>query len=274
MRRGKEDDCPAMWWYPKDYNLDIDLAKCSYESQGIWMRLLNAMWMSNPRGYLCKGSNEELARIYGIETNAFCRAIKELGEHGVYSTSPEGLIYSRREVRDAEKVRKLTEERREAAKRRWGSDAKPMQTGMQNGCKTDAFHSQVPHPSPIPSPSPLPKKDNKINTDTVSAEADAMSVYNYYCKNIKQLRKFETWKPKILARLKTYSAQDLISCIQKLITIKWYVENKQQGFHLVVDSDLRVENLLLRENPLNITAKTGFMKQGIQGDMTRFEEKQ
>lgn len=85
-------------------------------------------------------------------------------------------------------------------------------------------------------------------------QKQAREVFDYYQKRIKPLRRFDTWRPKVEARLKKYSVQDLKTCIDTIATNRWHVENPQhQGFEQIVDSDARVEKWLQKSQVTNKT---------------------
>lgn len=90
------------WW--QDYERDPALRLCSLAAQGLWMRLLCLMHEAEPYGHLCVNHRplhlRQLAQMLGVAERQVQRLMTELREAGVYSTTPEGLIFCRRLLRD------------------------------------------------------------------------------------------------------------------------------------------------------------------------------
>lgn len=90
------------WW--QDYERDPALRLCSLAAQGLWMRLLCLMHEADPYGYLCVNHRplhtRQLAQMLGVAERQIQRLMAELREAGVYSTTPEGLVFCRRLLRD------------------------------------------------------------------------------------------------------------------------------------------------------------------------------
>ncbi len=96
---------PAFQFYPGDALRDSSLRACSLEARGLWYEMLWIMHDATPRGYL-KVSNKdilpELPRIIGIKEKKLKKLLFELENAGVFSKNNEGIIYSRRMIRDEE----------------------------------------------------------------------------------------------------------------------------------------------------------------------------
>ncbi len=90
------------WW--QDYERDPALRLCSLAAQGLWMRLLCLMHEGEPYGHLCVNHrplhSRQLALMLGVAERQIARLMAELRDAGVFSTTPEGCIYSRRLLRD------------------------------------------------------------------------------------------------------------------------------------------------------------------------------
>jgi len=88
------------WW--ADWQNDEQLRMCSMAAQGVWMRALCTM--HNAGGYLLVDNSpvngRSLARIWGAEKKQIDRCLAELLDKGVASITNEGVIFSRRMVRD------------------------------------------------------------------------------------------------------------------------------------------------------------------------------
>lgn len=104
---------PAFWFYPGDWMKDTDLRAVSVAARGLWIDLLCLMWESDKRGYLVLSSGkpattEQLARMTGNAPEVVAELVNELEECGVTSRSDEGVLFSRRMVRDESKRRKCS----------------------------------------------------------------------------------------------------------------------------------------------------------------------
>lgn len=95
---------PWLQFYPADW-LSDSVAGCSLAAQGLWLRMLFVAHNSQHYGYLeIDGRaipDEQLFRRCGCSSVEEYRAlVAELFSAGVPSRTPEGVIYSRRMVRD------------------------------------------------------------------------------------------------------------------------------------------------------------------------------
>jgi len=96
---------PAIQFYPGDWLRDA-VAGCSLAAQGLWLRLMFVAHDADNYGYLSANGlplpADGLARRCGCSVDEFHRLIAELEAAGVPSRLPDGIMYSRRMVRDAE----------------------------------------------------------------------------------------------------------------------------------------------------------------------------
>jgi hypothetical protein len=114
---GREDHNPWTKWYWQDYLSDENLSDCSLAAQGLWMRMLGYMARSEKRGYLIFNGNQKeskslveqkqieskiLAKRTHTDEKIIEQLIGELEENGVFSRDENGIIFSRRLVREAE----------------------------------------------------------------------------------------------------------------------------------------------------------------------------
>jgi hypothetical protein len=95
---------PATQFYWGDWRRDTALRACSLESRGLWIDLLCVMHDGEPYGHLAvKGqalTDHEAAGVVGIPVARYRRLLAELEAKGVPSRTDDGMIYSRRMVRD------------------------------------------------------------------------------------------------------------------------------------------------------------------------------
>lgn len=95
---------PAIQFYPGDWLRD-SISGCSLAAQGLWLRILFLMHDSPRYGYLCSTDGtaippESVARRCGCHLEQYDALLLELDRANVFSRNPDGLIYSRRMVRD------------------------------------------------------------------------------------------------------------------------------------------------------------------------------
>lgn len=90
------------WW--QDYEADDALRLCSLSAQGLWMRMLCAMHRGMPYGHLAINgatpSNRQMSIMLSATEKEVAKLVPELEKAGVLSRNDDGVIYSRRMVRD------------------------------------------------------------------------------------------------------------------------------------------------------------------------------
>jgi hypothetical protein len=116
---------PWFKWYPSDWRGEPSLRMVSRSARSVWLDMLGLMHESTLIGYLLlngkKPSPEQLARVLGDDIRDLVPWLEELAAAGVYSETEDGIIYSRRMVRDHERA----EKGREDVGRRGGAWGKP-----------------------------------------------------------------------------------------------------------------------------------------------------
>jgi hypothetical protein len=94
---------PSFQFYPGDWVRD-SVAGCSLAAQGLWLRIMNVAHDSERYGYLVQNGvampPEAIARRCGCSVEQFEELLQELNRAGVPSRTADGIIYSRRMVRD------------------------------------------------------------------------------------------------------------------------------------------------------------------------------
>lgn len=97
---------PAFQFYPGDWLRDTGLRSCSAAARGLWMDILCFMHEGSPYGYLKVNHKvilaPNLARMCGLTLEETEGCLAELAEAGVFETDAEGVIFSRRMIRDEE----------------------------------------------------------------------------------------------------------------------------------------------------------------------------
>lgn len=99
---------PWMKFYPADWRADPGLRMCGYAARGLWADMLSLMHFGEPYGHLTVAGKQptakQLSGILGGSPAEVERLTAELEQAGVFSRSANGLIYSRRMVRDKERA--------------------------------------------------------------------------------------------------------------------------------------------------------------------------
>lgn len=93
---------------PQDWRGDAKLRVCSIGARGLWIEMICVMHEAIPYGHLLVGgrppSVKQLATLAGISYAECERLLVEIELAGVYSKTSDGVIYSRRMVRDRTKA--------------------------------------------------------------------------------------------------------------------------------------------------------------------------
>jgi hypothetical protein len=128
----KEDNRPALQFYPNDWLREPSLRLCSLAAKGLWFDMLCLMWFGQPRGTLTVNGkpldNKSLAKLEGTDSKKIDELLAELELYDVYSKFDNGTIYNRRMYREWHNRRHISEVRTEAGKkgaqRRWQNHSK------------------------------------------------------------------------------------------------------------------------------------------------------
>lgn len=101
---------PAFQFYPSDWRKDPALSACSMAARGLWIELMCIAHEAENYGYLeINGkamTTPQLARMVGESPAIVAKLVTELDNAGVFSRTAEGVIYSRRMVKD-ERIRNV-----------------------------------------------------------------------------------------------------------------------------------------------------------------------
>ena len=95
---------PSFQFYPADWLRDTALRSCSVQSRGLWIDMICYMHEGSPYGYLKVGNKvilaSNLAGMTGLTLQEAEGCLKELHDAGVYDIDEDGVICSRRMIRD------------------------------------------------------------------------------------------------------------------------------------------------------------------------------
>lgn len=151
---------PWFKWYPSDWRGEPALRMVSRAARSVWIDMLGLMHESTLVGYLLlngkRPTPEQLARVLGDDIRDLSGWLDELAAAGVYSETEEGVIYSRRMLRDVERAEKgrADVEMRGGA---WGNSGKSAQR----------YPSKYPNRAPIADPVTYTPNSKHQNTSLV-----------------------------------------------------------------------------------------------------------
>ena len=95
---------PSFQFYPSDWLRDTALRSCSMGARGLWMDMICYMHEGNPYGHLKVGDKvilpDNLARMVGETSECVEGWLQELKEANVYDLTTDGVMCSRRMIRD------------------------------------------------------------------------------------------------------------------------------------------------------------------------------
>jgi hypothetical protein len=101
---GIDNRHPYIKFYPRDWLGDSALRMISPDERGVWIDLLCLMAGGTPYGHLALNgkplTDEAVSRAVGVEIGRFRDILASLECHGIPSRTPEGVLYSRRLVRE------------------------------------------------------------------------------------------------------------------------------------------------------------------------------
>lgn len=110
---------PWMKFYPRDWRGDQALRAVSLAARGLWMDCLCLMHEAEPRGHLLlngkKVEVDALARMVGASSEEVSALLAELLSAGVFTLARNGVVTSRRMIRDE----KAAKEGSKAVRKRW-----------------------------------------------------------------------------------------------------------------------------------------------------------
>ena len=98
---------PWFYFFPTDWQADANLRVTSLAGQGLWLHMLCLMHGAEPRGHLVMGGEAigvpRLAKIVGCDTDEAAGLLRELEGNGIFDRTDDGVIVSRKMVRDTAK---------------------------------------------------------------------------------------------------------------------------------------------------------------------------
>lgn len=99
---------PWIKFYTSDWRSDPALRMCSIAARGVWIEMICLMHEASPYGHLLvnghRPTDAQLAVLVGMPPDQLSDCKGELEAAGVFSTTKEGVIYSRKMTRMAKKA--------------------------------------------------------------------------------------------------------------------------------------------------------------------------
>lgn len=146
---------PWLKWYPGDWRADPRLRMCSLSARGLWIELIGIAHEADPYGHVVVAGLSptlpQIAALVGAPVRDVQRALAELKAQGVCSVDDAGRIFSRRMVRDRQRVEQDRENGRRGGNPRLISGVEePAQmavsglTGDPRGGLTPGVKAQMP----------------------------------------------------------------------------------------------------------------------------------
>lgn len=163
---------PWMKFYPRDWRGDQTLRIVSLAARGLWIECLSIMHEARPYGHLVVNGKpveaDVLARLVGSSEAEVIALRDELLAAGVADLGRNGVLVSRRMVRDENRAKKG----RKAVNRRWSqADEKPSEKTEPNRLPMQEPTTQKPEARDQKEETPKPP-DGKMPPD-VRAVMDA-----------------------------------------------------------------------------------------------------
>jgi hypothetical protein len=97
-----------MKFYPADWRADPRLRMCSLAARGLWIDLICYMHEGTPYGHLdidgLQPNNDDIAALVARPAAEVRKALAELEERQVFGRTESNVIFSRRMVKDREKI--------------------------------------------------------------------------------------------------------------------------------------------------------------------------
>lgn len=151
------------WW--GNWLADLELRSCSMAARGLWIDMLCVAASGDPYGHLTIAgkpvTTERMAQIAGAPVGAVRKLIDELRQAGVFSETEDGVIYSRRMVRE-----KIASDRGREAGKTGGNPA--LKGGRSNSDKGEDYPGGLTPPH-----KPIENRENREKDSVLRTDAPA-----------------------------------------------------------------------------------------------------
>jgi hypothetical protein len=160
-----------------DWFRDAALHSCSLAARGLWADLLCLCHDGEPHGHLTINGRiptiGEIGRLIGVHPNQITKLIAELERNHVFSRTDDGVIYSRRQVRDHARMELSIE---------WGNRGGNPELKRRKSKANGSGRVNPPvklesdSDSRIENPSPTPPHSGGAESDVLNAVKEAAAV--------------------------------------------------------------------------------------------------
>ena len=159
-------DRPWFKFFPSDWRADAALRGCSPTARLLWLEMMLLMSEATPIGHLLVSgkpiADRSLAVNVALSVEEVKSGITELDTSGVFSRTADGVIFSRKMVRDARK----SAEQSARVKKRWSGNKGLNGSGNTGLIPEGGNTGLIPHGPQARSQSP----ERKRKTPSVSKE--------------------------------------------------------------------------------------------------------
>lgn len=136
------EDVRMRWarFFWADWREDRKLRACSLAAKGLWIEMLALMGGDDEYGHLHSPEGgpmtaDELALFVFAKTEDVQAALDELERRGVFSRTEQGVIYSRRMVRDGDQFAKFSEAGKRGGKPAHKPPSSPLKASLKRRTK-------------------------------------------------------------------------------------------------------------------------------------------
>ena len=192
MSNGNGHRWSKFWW--QDWQNDKALQSCSMAARGLWIELLGIAHGSERVGYVLVNGQppdtEQLADMLGkVTAKEIARLLAELERLRIFSRDDDGIIYSRRMVKDAA----ASEAGRENVTKRWtGNGKSPHPNRVPN---TPPIRGATRDPMATPTSPP-----NTLEAKSTEAEEERGSLRSQRARACASRPLPTDWNPSIVAK--------------------------------------------------------------------------
>jgi hypothetical protein len=199
---------PAFQFYPGDWLHDSALRCVSIAARGLWIDMICIMHQGTPYGHLTVNGKgllkTPLSRMEGVSVSELEGLLKELEDAGVFSTTQDGIVFSRRMVRDEALREKRAEGGSEGAEhgKKGGRPRKekPLD-GVMEGVGQGVMEGVISKPlTPFQNNPPSSSSSSSDNNTVAPSEKftpDFLSFWEVYPRREDKSRAFLIWKARI-----------------------------------------------------------------------------
>lgn len=196
---------PSLQFYPGDVQRDTALCAVSLPAYGLWHRMLWVMFDGTPYGHLSVNGSVippvNLARLLRVTEQELETLTAELEAAGVLSRTDEGVIYSRRMVRDAK--------RRETNALNGGKGGNPELTGKKPRLSKSVNRKDNPKDNPLTA-------DAIAYSNSTSGKERAKEELPEGFKEFWAAYDYSKKKPDAIKAWARLSAEDRAACMAKV----------------------------------------------------------